>query len=55
MCAEAVLWRCHHSLIADALVARGVEVFEISSLTRVQPHKMTPFAKIEDTKVHYPA
>jgi uncharacterized protein (DUF488 family) len=55
MCAEAVPWRCHRSLIADALVARGVEVFEISSLTRVQPHKMTPFAKIEDTKVHYPA
>jgi uncharacterized protein (DUF488 family) len=53
MCAEAVPWRCHRSLIADALVARGVEVFEISSLTRLQPHKMTPFAKIEGTKVHY--
>jgi uncharacterized protein (DUF488 family) len=55
MCAEAVPWRCHRSLIADALVARGLEVFEISSLTRVQQHKMTPFVKIEDTKVHYPA
>ncbi len=54
MCAEAVPWRCHRSLIADALVARGAEVFEISSLTRVQQHKMTTFAKIEDTKVHYP-
>jgi uncharacterized protein (DUF488 family) len=55
MCAEAVPWRCHRSLIADALVARGVEVLEISSTTRTQPHKMTPFAKREGTKVHYPA
>jgi uncharacterized protein (DUF488 family) len=55
MCAEAVPWRCHRSLIADALVARGIEVFEISSATRAQPHKMTPFAKLEGTKVHYPA
>jgi uncharacterized protein (DUF488 family) len=54
MCAEAVPWRCHRSLIADALTARGIEVFEISSLTRTQPHKMTPFAKIEGTKIRYP-
>lgn len=54
MCAEAVPWRCHRSLIADALIARGVEVLEISSATRTQPHKMTPFAKIEGRKVHYP-
>jgi uncharacterized protein (DUF488 family) len=55
MCAEAVPWRCHRSMIADALVARGLEVLEISSATRAQPHKMTPFAKTEGTKVHYPA
>jgi uncharacterized protein (DUF488 family) len=55
MCAEAVPWRCHRSLIADALVARGIEVFEISSVTRALPHKLTPFARIEDTQVHYPA
>jgi uncharacterized protein (DUF488 family) len=55
MCAEAVPWRCHRSMIADALVARGTEVFEISSPTRAQPHKMTPFAEIEGTKIHYPA
>ena len=54
MCAEAVPWRCHRSLIADALVARGIEVFEISSPTRAQPHKMTPFAKLEGKEVHYP-
>lgn len=55
MCAEAVPWRCHRSLIADALVARGIEVLEISSPVRTPPHKMTPFAKVEGTKVHYPA
>jgi uncharacterized protein (DUF488 family) len=55
MCAEAVPWRCHRSLIADALIARGVEVLEISSLTRTQPHRMTPFAQVEGAKVHYPA
>jgi uncharacterized protein (DUF488 family) len=54
MCAEAVPWRCHRSLIADALVARGLEAFEISSLTRAQPHKITPFAQIKDGKVRYP-
>ncbi len=54
MCAEAVPWRCHRSLIADALLARGLEVFEISSVTRVQPHKMTEFAIVEGSSVHYP-
>lgn len=54
MCAEAVPWRCHRSLIADALVARGIETFELSSLTRVQPHKMTPFAVVDGAKVRYP-
>jgi uncharacterized protein (DUF488 family) len=54
MCAEAVPWRCHRSLIADALVARGVEVFELSSLTHAQPHRMTPFARVEGTQVSYP-
>ena len=41
MCAEAVPWRCHRSLIADALLVRGLRVEEISSLTRTQPHKLT--------------
>jgi len=53
MCAEAVPWRCHRSLIADALVAQGTEVLEISSPTRAERHKMTPFSKVEGTKVHY--
>ena len=54
MCAEAVPWRCHRSLIADALLARGVRVEEISSVTRTQPHKLTPFAHVFGGEVTYP-
>jgi uncharacterized protein (DUF488 family) len=54
MCAEAVPWRCHRSLIADALVARGLAVDEIISTTRTQPHAMTSFARVEGTTVTYP-
>jgi uncharacterized protein (DUF488 family) len=54
MCAEAVPWRCHRSLIADALVARGMRVEEITSATRTQPHAMTSFAHVEGTVVTYP-
>jgi uncharacterized protein (DUF488 family) len=54
MCAEAVPWRCHRSLIADALTARGVEVTHIMSAGRAQPHSMTSFAHVEGTRVTYP-
>jgi uncharacterized protein (DUF488 family) len=54
MCAEAVPWRCHRSLIADALIARGISVEEIISTTRTQPHAMTSFARVEGTTVTYP-
>jgi len=54
MCAEAVPWRCHRSLIADALLARGVRVEHILSLTRSQPHQLTPFAHLFGTEVTYP-
>ena len=54
MCAEAVPWRCHRSLVADALLARGVRVEEISSVTRTQPHKLTPFAHVFGGEVTYP-
>jgi uncharacterized protein (DUF488 family) len=54
MCAEAVPWRCHRSLLADALTARSVEVVEILSETKAQPHAMTPFACVEDGQVSYP-
>ena len=55
MCAEAVHWRCHRSLIADALLARGIEVREITNATRTQPHSLTPWGKITGTQVTYPA
>jgi uncharacterized protein (DUF488 family) len=54
MCAEAVPWRCHRSLIADALVARGMRVEEIISTTRTQPHALTSFAHVEGSTVTYP-
>jgi uncharacterized protein (DUF488 family) len=54
MCAEAVPWRCHRSLIADALLVRGVRVEHITSATRLQAHKLTPFARVSETQVTYP-
>jgi uncharacterized protein (DUF488 family) len=54
MCAEAVPWRCHRSLVADALTARGVAVEHIMSAAKRQAHKVTPFAKVEGTRVWYP-
>ena len=54
MCAEAVPWRCHRSLVADALLARGIEAREIVSETRATSHKMTPFARIDGDRVTYP-
>jgi uncharacterized protein (DUF488 family) len=55
MCSEAVPWRCHRSLIADALLARGVAVVDLMSQTASKPHELTPFAKVEGTRVTYPA
>jgi uncharacterized protein (DUF488 family) len=55
MCAEAVPWRCHRSLIADALLARGVTVLEIVSANKIQPHTLTTFAKVDGDQVTYPA
>jgi uncharacterized protein (DUF488 family) len=54
MCAEAVPWRCHRSLVADALNARDIPVVEILSRTSRRPHKLTPFAQVQGTKVTYP-
>ena len=54
MCAEAVPWRCHRSLIADALMVRGVPVAEIVSETRIEPHGLTPFAHVDGTTITYP-
>lgn len=59
MCAEAVPWRCHRSLIADAEIVRHYTVFEILSKTSARPHKLTSFAVVDRNKrpikVYYPA
>jgi uncharacterized protein (DUF488 family) len=54
MCAEAVPWRCHRSLVGDALVARGIDVDDILSATRAQPHVITSFARVVGTQITYP-
>jgi uncharacterized protein (DUF488 family) len=54
MCAEAVPWRCHRSLIADALVARGIAVSEIVSGARARPHVLTHWAAVAGNSVTYP-
>jgi uncharacterized protein (DUF488 family) len=54
MCAEAVPWRCHRSLIADALTVRGITVMDIMSRTSVKPHTMTPWAEVQGTTITYP-
>ncbi len=59
MCAEAVPWRCHRSLVGDALVARGIAVEDITysaqGKSRCTAHRMTPFARVSGERVWYPA
>ena len=54
MCAEALPWRCHRSLVADALVVRGFHVEEIIGTSVPKLHKLTPFARVRGTKITYP-
>lgn len=54
MCAEAVPWRCHRSLIADALTVRGIAVEHIVGAGRVRPHALTPWASVKGTTIVYP-
>lgn len=54
MCAEAVPWRCHRSLIADALVSRGWEVQHVMSPEKATPHVLTSFAHFEKSTLTYP-
>ena len=54
MCAEAVPWRCHRSLVADALSIRGIPAVEILSEGSYRLHKLTPFARVEGTHISYP-
>jgi len=55
MCAEAVPWRCHRSLIADALTVRGVRVEDIMSENRSRLHSLTPFGRVRGKSITYPA
>jgi uncharacterized protein (DUF488 family) len=58
MCAEAVPWRCHRSLISDAVLIRGVQVEDIFVLpdgrSSRKPHDLTPFARVEGQQIYYP-
>src|ERR1700687_1215691 len=54
MCAEAVPWRCHRSLIADALTVRGIRVDDIMSMNRSQVHSLILFARVQDHRITYP-
>jgi uncharacterized protein (DUF488 family) len=54
MCAEAVPWRCHRSLVADALVVRGIRVLEIVSAASPKEHMLTPFACVSGAPITYP-
>jgi uncharacterized protein (DUF488 family) len=54
MCAEAVPWRCHRSLIADALLVHGIRTEDIMSPTRRTVHTLTPFAKVRGGTITYP-
>lgn len=55
MCAEAVPWRCHRSLVGDVLTVRGIQVLDIMSPTTIKEHMLTSFAQVDGMKVTYPA
>ena len=54
MCAEAVPWRCHRSLVGDALLIRGFKVAHILSETSARPHELTPWARVKGLEITYP-
>ncbi|WP_145379318.1 DUF488 domain-containing protein, partial [Staphylococcus epidermidis] len=55
MCAEAVPWRCHRSLIGDALLVRNVQVLDIMTEKSAKPHTLTSFARVDGERIWYPA
>ncbi|HOI17868.1 MAG TPA: DUF488 domain-containing protein [Geobacteraceae bacterium] len=55
MCAETLPWRCHRSLIADALLVRGARVIHIIGKGKLIVHELTPFARIDGVTVTYPS
>ena len=54
MCAESVPWRCHRSLVADALLVRGIPVEHIINPGKRRPATLTPFARVDGTRILYP-
>ncbi|MDR5699092.1 DUF488 domain-containing protein [Agromyces aerolatus] len=54
MCAEAVPWRCHRSLLGDALLVRGIDVTDIMSPAQTRPHSLTSFARVDGDRITYP-
>jgi uncharacterized protein (DUF488 family) len=54
MCAEAVPWRCHRSLVSDALLARGARVLHLGTASEPRPHELTAFARVDGEHVTYP-
>ncbi len=54
MCAEAVPWRCHRSLVSDALLVRNIPVVDILNATNSKEHKLTAWAQVDGTRVTYP-
>jgi uncharacterized protein (DUF488 family) len=54
MCAEALPWRCHRRLIADALIVRGWAVRDVIAAGKVEPHRLTDFARVVDGRLSYP-
>lgn len=55
MCSEAVPWRCHRSLVGDALLVRGIEVIDIYNITSSKSHILTPWASVNGINITYPA
>jgi uncharacterized protein (DUF488 family) len=55
MCAEAVPWRCHRSLVSDMLLVRGIRVLEIIGAASPKEHTLTPFARVDGPRIIYPA
>lgn len=55
MCAEAVPWRCHRSLVADAMLVRGIRVEEIINAAQPKEHSLTPFARVQGMRITYPS
>jgi uncharacterized protein (DUF488 family) len=55
MCAESVPWKCHRSLVADALSVRKIRVAHITSNAAPKPHTLTPFARVRGTEITYSA